>query len=136
MHGGISLAAAVQYGSVEEMNAAYHSMQEVQVQGILGNEGPLWYRGYARKSDDRTCTELRKVLDLLGASYMVMGHTVQERIRFPCNKAVLVDTGISNAMFGRASAVEILQRAGVTVRMKALYEDREEVLFDVVEIRQ
>lgn len=131
VHGGISLAAAVKYRQVAQLNAAFHDLKEVTMDGVLGSDGPLWYRGYARNSDERTCTELRKTLDLLGASYMVMGHTVKERMIFRCNRAVFVDTGISYAMLGRPSALEIVQKGGVSVRMKALYGDSEETLFDL-----
>lgn len=131
VHGGISLAVAAKYGQVTQLNAAFHDLKEVTLEGVLGSDGPLWYRGYARNSDERTCTELRKSLDLLGASYMVMGHTIKEKMIFRCSRGVFVDTGISYAMLGRPSALEIRQRGGISVSMKALYEDSEEVLFDL-----
>lgn len=125
------MAVAAKYRQVAQLNAAFHDLKDVTLDGVLGSDGPIWYRGYARNSDERTCTELRKTLDLLGAFYMVMGHTVKERILFRCNQAVFVDTGISYAMRGRPSALEIMQKGGVSVRMKAFYGDSEETLFDL-----
>ena len=129
VHGGISLEAASRYQSLEKLNADYHSLPSISIDGILGADGPLWFRGYAR-SDPATCTELRKVLALYGVGYMVIGHTVKDKITVLCGKAVLIDTGSSYAMMGHPSALEIVQRNGVTVRMRAVYQGLEEGLFD------
>lgn len=134
VHGGLSLPTALQYPSITSLNSAYHSMQQVTITGILGSEGPLWFRGYARNRDEETCGELRKVLDILGVTYMVMGHSVQESISISCDRAVLIDTGSSYAMQSHPSSLEIIQRNGVTVSMKALYTSSEEVLFDLTAV--
>ena len=82
MHGGLRHKYAKL--GIEEINkratraitnqAWYH-------EELLGNEGPLWYRGYAidpeRWGEKGMCHELEQTLQVLGVKRMVLGHTPQ-----------------------------------------------------------
>jgi hypothetical protein len=110
-------------------------MTTIKLEGILGTEGPTWYRNYARFKNEVTCTALRKTLDILGARYMVMGHTVVDQIKVMCDRAILIDTGNSWAVRNHPSALEILQKDGITIRMRALYQDRNDTLIDFTGVK-
>lgn len=79
-------------------------------------DSPLWFRGFAGDSD---CEELSRALDALGASRMVMGHTINEdhKIHARCDgMALLIDVGLSS-VYGRghAAAVELTQTATTAI---------------------
>jgi len=42
---------------------------------MYGADGPLWYRGWAQDPEERVCARVDKVLQLLGARRLIMGHT-------------------------------------------------------------
>ena len=75
-------------------------------------DGPLWFRGYDRWSDEEGPAQIAKVLDTYHATRIVVGHTVQNagtiRPRFQ-NKVFLIDTGMLASVWpgGRASALKI-----------------------------
>lgn len=63
---------------------------------------------------------------------MVMGHTIFESITPKCNnKAIFIDTGMSKALYGRVSALEILQQEGKTVKIEAVYPNKRKRIFDL-----
>jgi len=77
---------------------------------ILGELGPLWYRGYWLQPELTACAEAREVLTKLGAQRMVMGHTTQAdgQIHARCGGALFaIDTGISRVYGGRPAALKI-----------------------------
>ncbi len=77
---------------------------------ILGDRGPLWYRGYWLRPEEEVCAEAARALALLGARRMVMGHTTQAdgRVHARCGGALLaIDTGISRLYGGRAAALRV-----------------------------
>lgn len=63
---------------------------------ILGNEGILWTR------DLNEPTDIVKLLERLGCSYMFVGHTVVDRVKLINSRIWYTDTGISRA-FGNTS---------------------------------
>jgi hypothetical protein len=75
-------------------------------------DGPLWFRGYDKWTDDEGMAQIGKVLEAYDAAHVVVGHTVQRegtiRPRFD-NKVFLIDTGMLSSYYpgGRASALEI-----------------------------
>ncbi|RKO88199.1 Metallo-dependent phosphatase-like protein, partial [Blyttiomyces helicus] len=86
---------------------------------LFGDDGPLWYRGYAQDAEEVICGVLQKALDHLKVRRMVIGHTPQYdgRILGRCTgKVFVIDVGISSVYGGHAAALEIV---GDTVR--ALY---------------
>jgi hypothetical protein len=73
--------------------------------------GPLWYRGLATGSEATLSAGLKAMLDRLGATYIVAGHSVvagkDVTTRFG-NRVFLIDTGmLEEAYAGQASALEI-----------------------------
>ncbi|KDQ57372.1 hypothetical protein JAAARDRAFT_36004 [Jaapia argillacea MUCL 33604] len=119
---------------------------------LYGNDGPLWYRGWALDGERSVCAEVDEVLEKTGTRRMVMGHTPDfEGIVSRCDgKILIIDTGISHAYGGVLSALSIeytltpaKAKDGVLSSknpvthiwvenevIKALYLDREEVLVD------
>jgi hypothetical protein len=97
----------------------------------LGTDGPLWFRGYDRWSDEEGAPQVSKLLEGYKAAHLVVGHTVQKdgriRPRF-ANKVFLVDTGMLSSYYpgGRASALEICGGA----KFIAVYADQQVVLLD------
>jgi Calcineurin-like phosphoesterase len=94
-------------------------------------DGPLWFRGYDKWTDEEGAAQIGKILEAYDAAHVVVGHTVQKggriRPRFD-NKVFLIDTGMLSAYYpgGRASALEI---CGDT-RFTAEYMDQQTVLID------
>ena len=106
VHGGITPRFA-QMG-VTGMNALASGVVSGQLPGSqLGDDSPIWYRGYLQQ--DGACQELERALDSLGLQRMVVGHTTQRtgRVAVGCGGRVLgIDTGISSHYGGHAAAVE------------------------------
>ncbi len=106
VHGGITPRFA-QMG-LPGMNALAKGVVSGQLpRGQLGDDSPIWYRGYLQ--DDGACQELERALESLGARRMVVGHTTQRtgRIAVGCEGRVLgIDTGISSHYGAHAAAVE------------------------------
>jgi Calcineurin-like phosphoesterase len=94
-------------------------------------DGPLWFRGYDRWSEEEGAVQVSKVLEAYKATHIVSGHTVQKvgriRPRFG-NKVFLIDTGMLSSYYtgGRPSALEICGGA----RFIAVYMDQQVVLLD------
>ena len=92
-------------------------------------DGPLWFRGYDKWTDEEGMAQIGKVLEAYDAAHIAVGHTVQKggriRPRFD-NKVFLMDTGMLSSYYpgGRASALEI---CGGT-RFTAEYMDQQTVL--------
>ncbi|EJD06841.1 Metallo-dependent phosphatase [Fomitiporia mediterranea MF3/22] len=77
--------------------------------GLYADDGPLWYRGWALKSENEVCGEVDDVLTRTGVRRLVMGHTPNfEHITSRCGgKVIIIDTGISHAYGGTLSALSI-----------------------------
>mmetsp|Transcript_35103 Transcript_35103/g.99904 ORF Transcript_35103/g.99904 Transcript_35103/m.99904 type:complete len:430 (-) Transcript_35103:112-1401(-) len=72
---------------------------------LLNNSGPFWTRRFDERDEAGVCRDLKATLDLLGASRMVVGHSVQfdGKIKARCgNRLFLTDTAISRAITGTA----------------------------------
>lgn len=135
VHGGISPEIAQKHQTIDNINLEAKQTEMKTLQGIWGRNGPLWYRGYSGKPSANMCKELTLSLSTLGYSHMIMGHTVHDTIISRCNsQAILIDTGISKAMKGNLSALEILQLNGSTVSMRALYRFYSENIYSNVKI--
>jgi hypothetical protein len=76
------------------------------------DDGPLWFRGYDRWTDEEGETRLARLTQALRVKRVVVGHTPQAngeiRARFG-GKVFLIDTGMLSSYFkgGQASALEI-----------------------------
>jgi hypothetical protein len=78
--------------------------------GVLGRDGPFWYRGYVQGNEASECSTLELTLKHLNAKRMVVGHTTRRsgRIQFRCNgKLAVIDIGIANHYGGHLGALEI-----------------------------
>jgi len=77
---------------------------------VLGDAGPMWYRGYLQFGLTDACPALERALMSLKASRMVVGHTTQRsgEIAVRCNGTLLgIDTGISAHYGAHVAALEI-----------------------------
>lgn len=125
VHAGLSLEIAGKYEDIGEINRKFWTNNQ-----LTGTIGPIWYRGFAHGSENEICDDVGKVLEIYKCKFMLMGHTVFKEITTKCaGKAVFVDTGISYAMASRESALEILQSAGETVQLKAVYPDKFSIIY-------
>jgi len=94
-------------------------------------DGPLWFRGYDRWSEEEGEPQVSKVLEAYKAAHIVSGHTVQKvgriRSRFG-NKLFLIDTGMLSSYYpgGRPSALGICGGGKIV----AVYMDQQVVLAD------
>ena len=78
---------------------------------LVAPEGPLWFRGYAKWSEEEGSKEIARILAAQKARHVVVGHTPQKQFsilgRFD-NRVFLIDTGMLSSYYkGRASALEI-----------------------------
>jgi hypothetical protein len=94
-------------------------------------DGPLWFRGYDKWSEEEGAPQASKILEAYKATHVVVGHTVQAtgriRPRF-ANKIFLIDTGMLSSYYpgGRPSALEV---CGST-KFIAVYLDQQLELVD------
>jgi hypothetical protein len=126
------VAAILQQGDEEKL-ARLDRQLVVTLQTLLGvpkwsvlePNGPLWFRGYATWTESEGAPLISQVLASLGASRVVVGHTILKGMRITPRfdgKVVLIDTGMLSSHFpnGRASALEIQDG-----RLTAIYMDSE-----------
>jgi len=76
-------------------------------------EGPLWFRGYTRWTDDEMTSALPAIMRAYHAQHIIVGHTVQQNGEIQTRQMlhlIMIDTGMNSAFFsgGRASALEIV----------------------------
>ncbi|MEC7949413.1 MAG: metallophosphoesterase [Myxococcota bacterium] len=108
-HGGVTAALAA-VGLTGINRRAREAIDADPDAAVLGEEGPLWFRGYLVADESLACEELEAALLHLGARRMVVGHTTQRsgRIAVRCEGALLgIDTGISRHYGGNRSALEL-----------------------------
>jgi hypothetical protein len=80
---------------------------------VLGEDGPLWYRGHLLADEAVACAEVEAVRRVLGVRRIVVGHTTQRsgEPAVRCGGALIgIDTGISAHYGGHLAALEL--RAG------------------------
>ena len=82
----------------------------------LGPEGPLWTRDFVLSPSPGTCAEARAAVAAVGASRMVVGHTVQAAGITPyCDGVVqAIDVGLSR-YYGGPTEVLVIERGSVSV---------------------
>jgi len=108
LHGGVS-ARWAKLG-VPALSLAVRRAIAGGDKAILGDDGPLWYRGYLLADEPLACAELDQALPALGAKRMVVGHTVQKdgHIASRCGGRLLgIDTGISVSYGVHLAALDI-----------------------------
>jgi hypothetical protein len=116
VHGGISPHFA-RLGLEHINQLVWKNMQRKSFEaGILGEHGPLWNREVIQSAARGDCRLVHDALTLLHAARMVVGHTAQAdgKIHEFCDgKMVAIDTGLSRAMFGHPSVLEVLADGGL-----------------------
>jgi hypothetical protein len=113
VHGGI-LPTHVRYGldrMNDEVDAWLQGTRAVPPDIAVSQDGPVWTRKYSADEDPDACGTLAEALSRLGATRMVVGHTVQRRgVTSACEGHVWrVDVGLSHAFGG---PIEVLQLEG------------------------
>jgi len=70
---------------------------------------PVWTRGYSDGPDESDCATLNEALEILGATRMVVGHTVQTTANPACDgKVWRMDVGMATYYGGSPAALEIV----------------------------
>jgi hypothetical protein len=106
------LSAASEELQIRGQDETLEAITDISNWLSVSPEGPLWFRGYSRWSDEEIATQLPPVLLAYHAQHIVVGHTVQPngKIRTRLDQgAIMIDTGMNSAFFpgGQASALEI-----------------------------
>ena len=99
VHGGLRERWA-ENGLLRLNDTIRHDLFRNPPSGASGDDGPMWFRGYAQAPEDEVCPELERSLSRLGARRMVVGHTVQAegRIASRCDGRLhAIDVGLSKA---------------------------------------
>ena len=120
-HGGIS-EDFISFGdfNIEQINSTMidsipQSREEINKTDFhsihYGARGLVWYRGYFKKyNPDITHSYIRKILRLVDANHIVVGHTTQEQIvNLFSNKIFGVDSGLK---YGKYGEVLIIRNKG------------------------
>ncbi len=76
---------------------------------VMGEDGPVWSRAYSAAPGREECAWLTETLAALGATRMVMGHTVQRNgVTSACGeKGWRIDVGLSHYFGGSVQVLEI-----------------------------
>lgn len=84
VHGGPSPALASAPGELPALNAQIRlALGQRGASPLLGNTGPLWYRGLipgASQSGDATEAQVTEILQAFHAKVLVVGHSTQEQV--------------------------------------------------------
>ncbi len=68
---------------------------------LTGSNGPIWYRGYF-EDNSFNHTKLDAILNHLGASYIIVGHTSMDEIKFYYSgKVIAIDSSIKEGITGQ-----------------------------------
>jgi hypothetical protein len=91
----------------DSLDARDYTIQlEEELLFLYGSNGPFWYRGYFRDSQEIPMAEKDQVisiLDFYGASSIVVGHTIMDQITsFYDGLVYAIDTGIYRGSKGEA----------------------------------
>jgi 3',5'-cyclic AMP phosphodiesterase CpdA len=117
-HGGISAAWAVR--GTDAINALVADALFTDPKAaVLGQDGPLWWRGLVEEPESTICGDLDRALAALGARRMVVGHTRREdgRIESRCDgKLDVIDIGLG-ITYGRNTGAWVQDHGDA----KALY---------------
>lgn len=110
-HSGISPDFVQQNLSLEIVNRAFQediidvSDSIIDADPLLdfltGSNGPIWYRGYF-EDNSFSIDELNVILNHLAASYIIVGHTSMDEIKFYYSgKVIAIDSKIKEGMTGQ-----------------------------------
>ena len=117
VHAGVLPAWA---GQVEDINRDARSWlagdRPHPPEAIIDPTGPVWSRHYSADPDAGDCEQLGEALETLGATRMVVGHTVHTAgIQSACDERVwMIDVGMARHYGG---PVQVLEIAGGEVKV-------------------
>ncbi len=104
------------------------ALQSMGDWSILREDGPLWFRGFARWSPDEGPPRIASVLERFGVSRVVVGHSVTASRRITARfdgQVFLIDTGMLTSVYrGQPSALELADET-----VTAIYLGDREPLF-------
>lgn len=81
----------------------------------ISGDGPVWTRLYSDQPDATACDTLTDALGILGATRMVVGHTVQDMANPACDgKVWLMDVGMAE-FYGGSPAALVIESDQVSV---------------------
>jgi len=113
------LTSKIEAGELDDANMELaQAILKLRKSPLHGPSGPLWYRGTATCNPLMEAEGLNAVLDRIGASRIVFGHTVtstrqvQQRMS---GRIVEIDTGMLNANYGGSGNALILDEDLVSV---------------------
>jgi hypothetical protein len=134
VHGGLTAEVAAM--GCEKVNSQVRreigsdlgaTLASPQASLAAGENGPLWYRGLTRGSEQELAPLVDQVLGAAGARAVVIGHTVTGTghiVTRAGGRVVMIDTGMSDGYGAHASALEVDGEG----RMAAVYPDGREPL--------
>jgi hypothetical protein len=123
MHGGPSAVLAGL--SIDEINRRYRealssveSLDAADRNPLLSQDGPNWYRGTAVCNEASENDVLKPVMDALGVTRAVIGHTITRNLRVASRfggAVVKLDTGMNRPVYKGHPAALLLDRGNVSV---------------------
>jgi len=99
----------VLYNDYYSKNMSHPFMYEPMFD-MTNKQSPLWTKFYSEGSEEEVCEEIDKVLDMVNAKRMIVGHVIQEygKIRVRCNgKIFLIDVALSECLGNYGAYLEI-----------------------------
>jgi hypothetical protein len=97
-HGGVHPDQAAR--GIDAINADVRAAIDADPRApVLGETGPLWFRGYVQDPESTACPLLAQALQHLGAKRMVVGHTTRRdgQIQSRCDgRLTVIDIGIAD----------------------------------------
>lgn len=113
VHGGISdVYADVSLAELtERVRSALRNFNYDEPGPVADECGPLWYRGLAGVAPEADAETVASILERLGASRMVVGHTPTSGVIWPRfnGRVVQIDSGISEHYGGYPAYLEVTQ---------------------------
>lgn len=149
VHGGIRKEIIDMFGSIEGINAVSKGLMNREKipdsHMLFDAKGPLWYRSFALKDNEKTCIKLAEVLLMLGAQRMVVGHTTQweGEILAKCNTSLtqgglveprlyVIDIGISKFYeVQQKGLLEMVIEDEMVVAINGFYNSKRVSYFDI-----
>jgi hypothetical protein len=123
MHGGPSNVLAGL--SIEDINRRYRaalssveSLDAADQNPLLSQDGPNWYRGTAVCNEASETDVLKPLMESLGVTRVVIGHTVTRNLRVASRfggAVVKLDTGMNRPIYKGHPAAVLLDRGNVSV---------------------
>jgi hypothetical protein len=108
-HGGVTPKWAAAIDRVNAEVAAWLlGASKAGAKVVMSPDSPVWSRDYSDDTDEDDCESLSKALGTMGASRMVVGHTVQRRINAACDEKVWrIDVGMASHYGGTPQVLEL-----------------------------